>query len=137
MLPKNSTGIYEIPISVVKLSFDHKLFGLCHILNLSLSQGQFITDFKKVKVIPVHKKEQETFVNNYRLISLLPVLSMISEKIVYNQLYSFLSQSNFFIIYNLDLEKITKYFQDKEHTLGVFLDLSKAFDTIDSQYTFG
>ena len=68
MLPKNSTGIYEIPISVVKLSFDHKLFGLCHILNLSLSQGQFITDFKKVKVIPVHKKEQKTNVNNYQFV---------------------------------------------------------------------
>ena len=53
--PKNSTGIDEIPISVVKSSSDYILFGLCHIFNLSLSQGQFIMDFKKAKVIPVHR----------------------------------------------------------------------------------
>ena len=60
MQPKNSTGIDEIPISVVKSSSDYILFGLCHILNLSLSQGQFIIDFKKAKVIPVHKKGQKS-----------------------------------------------------------------------------
>ena len=54
MQPKNSTGIDEIPISVVKSSSDYILFGLCHIFNFSLSQGQFIIDFKKAKVIPLH-----------------------------------------------------------------------------------
>ena len=145
MQPKNSTGIDKIPISLVKSSSDYILFGLCHFFNLSLSQGQFITDFRKAKVIPVHKKGQKTNVNNYRLISLLPVLSKILEKIVHNRMYSFLSQSNFF--YNLHfgfrknhstshaaavvVENITKSFEDKEYTLGVFLDLFKAFDTID------
>ena len=145
MQPKNSTGIDEIPISVVKSSSDYIFFGLCHIFNLSLSQGRFIIDFKKAKVIPVHKKGQKTNVNNYRPISLLPVLSKILEKIVYNRLYSFLSPSNFF--YDLQfgfrknhstshaatvmVENITKSFEDKEYTLGVFLDLSKAFDAID------
>ena len=75
MQPKNSTGIDEIPTSVVKSSSDYILVGLCHIFNLSLSQGQFVTDYKKARVIPVHKKEQKTNVNNYRPISLLPVLS--------------------------------------------------------------
>ena len=55
----NSTGIDEIPTSVVKSSFDYIAFGLCRIFNLSLSQGQFITDFKKAKVIPVYKKGQK------------------------------------------------------------------------------
>ena len=86
MQPKNSTRIDEIPISVVKSSSDYILFGLCHIFNLSLSQGQFIIVFKKAKVIPVHKKGQKTNVNNYQPISLLPVLSKILEKIVYNRL---------------------------------------------------
>ena len=77
MQSKNSTGIDEIPISVVKSSSDYILFGLCNIFNLFLSQSQFITDFKTAKVIPVHKKWQKTNVNNYRPISLLPVLSKI------------------------------------------------------------
>ena len=113
---------------------------MCHIFNLSLSQGQFIIDFKKAKVISVHKKGQKTNVNNYRPISLLPVLSKILEKIVYNRQYSFLSQSNF--CYDLQfgfrknhstrhaatvmVENITKSFEDKEYTFGVFLDLFKA-----------
>ena len=94
-------------------------------------------------MIPVHKKGQKTNVNDYRPISLLPVLSKILEKIVYNRLYSFLSQSNLF--YDLQfgfrknhstshaaavmVENIIKSFEDKEYTLGVLLDLSKAFDT--------
>ena len=58
------------------------LFGLCHIFNLSLSSCQYVTDFKKAKVISVHKKEQEANVNNYWPITLPPVLSKISKKIV-------------------------------------------------------
>ena len=64
MQPKNSTGIDKIPMSVVESSFDYILFDLCHIFNLSLSQGQFVTDFKKAKVIPVDKKGQKANVNN-------------------------------------------------------------------------
>ena len=59
MQPKNSTGIDEIPISVVKSSSDYIPFGFCHIFNISLSQDQFMIDFKKAKVIPVHKKGQK------------------------------------------------------------------------------
>ena len=96
-------------------------------------------------MISVHKKGQKTNVNNYRPIGLLPVLSKILEKILYNRQYSFLSQSNF--CYDLQfgfrknhstrhaatvmVENITKSFEDKEYTFGVFLDLFKAFDTID------
>ena len=72
-------------------------------------------------------------------------MSKILEKIVYNRLYSILSQSNFFYYLHLGfsknhstchatavmVENITKSFEDKEYTLGVFLDLYKAFDTID------
>ena len=117
---------------------------MCHIFNLSLSQGQFIIDFKKAKVIYVHKKGQKANVNNYRPISLLPVLSKILEKIVHNRLYSFLSQSNFYDLQfgfrknhstshaaAVVVENITKSFEDNEYTLGVFLDFSKAFDAID------
>ena len=51
--PKSSTGIDEIPISLVKSSSDYILFVLCHFFYLSLSQGRFIINFKKAKVILV------------------------------------------------------------------------------------
>ena len=74
MQSKNSCGLDEIPTSILKLSSDNILLILCYIFNLSLGQGKFINEFKKAKVILVHKKGSKTDVNNYRPISLLPVM---------------------------------------------------------------
>ena len=58
--------------------------------------GKFITSFKTVKVIPILKKGNWTVLNNYQPISLLPTMSKILEKIMYNQVISFLNKLNFF-----------------------------------------
>ena len=82
---------------------------------------------------------------NYRLISLLPVLSKILEKIVYSHIYSFMTSSNQLFIsqYGFRMQHscenaiselfahILKQKSSKRHTLSLFLDLSKAFDTLD------
>ena len=125
MQSKNNTGIDKIPLSVVKSSSEYILFGLCHIFNLSLSQGQFVTDFKKAKVISVHKKGQKTNVNNYRTITLLPVLSKILEKILYNLVYSFLSQSNFF--YDLQF-RFRKNHSTSHATAVMAKNITKSFE---------
>ena len=145
MQSKNSCGLDEIPMSILKLSPDNMLLILCHIFNLSLGQSKFINEFKKAKIIPVHKKGSKSDVNNYRPISLLPVMSKSLERIFYKRLCSFLSQLDFFHQYQFGfrkkhstsnaltvmVENVTKAFEEKKYTLGVFLDLSKAFDTID------
>ena len=56
MQSKNSFGLDEIPMSILKLAPDNILLILCHIFNLSLRQGKFINEFKKAKIIPVQKK---------------------------------------------------------------------------------
>ena len=89
MRSKSSCGLDEIPMSILKLSPDNILLILCDILILSLGQGKFINEFKKAKIIPVHKKGSKTDVNNYRPISLLPVMSKILERIFYKRLYFF------------------------------------------------
>ena len=72
---KSSSGIDEIPSSVLKNTPDNVLQALAHIFNLSLSCGEYISAFKIAKVVPVFKKGNPTEENNYRPISLLPVMS--------------------------------------------------------------
>ena len=101
--------------------------------------------FKLAKVVPIFKKGARHGVNNYRPISSLPVFSKILEKLVYQRLLSFLTRQNFFHenqfrfrknysishAATLLVENITNAFEEKKKVIGVFLDLSEAFDTID------
>ena len=102
MQSKNSCGLDEIPMSILKLSSDNILLILCHIFNLSLGQGKFINEFKKAKIIPVHKKGSKTDINNYRPISLLPVMSKILERIFYVVIFE---PSGFFHQYQFGFRK--------------------------------
>ena len=96
---------------------------------------------------PIFKKDNPHEISNYRPISILPSISKILEKIIYNRLYTFLDT---FHLLNLNQygfrkghstdqalaqlhDKITNAMANKEHVIGVFMDLSKAFDTLDHQ----
>ena len=58
------------------------------IINQSLSTGVFPDKLKTAKVIPLYKKDDPHLVDNFRPISLLPAISKIFEKIVFNQVYA-------------------------------------------------
>ncbi len=96
--------------------------------------------------IPVHKKEDQTLFNNYRpiSISILPVLSKILEKVMHKHLYKYLNDRNIFFPRQFGFHKnhstidaVTQFATEaltcmdkKEYLVGIFLDLSKALDTI-------
>ena len=143
--PKFSAGWDEMPSAALKYLPDCIINVLSYIFNLSLCQGKFISSFKHAKLIPVYKKGDSKILTNYRPISLLPSFSKILEKIVYKRLYSFFSRFNLFSNSQfgfreghstshanyLLIDRITAAFEKKLTTLGIFLDLPKAFDTID------
>ena len=117
---------------------------LCHIFNQSLSLGIFPEDWKCARVTPLFKQGNRHDMNNYRPISVVPIIAKVFERIAYDQLYAYLTehdivckhQSGFRThhstvtalleatdtwAYNIDKGKINAV---------VFLDLKKAFDTV-------
>ena len=140
---KNSSGMDGFPSNALKYTPDNILWAIAHIFNLSLSNGEFIDAFKVAKVVPVFKKSSTYDVYNYRPISLLPVLLKMLEKLVYKRsLVSGLARfvhknqfgfrKKFFTSHatTLLVENIMIALEKKQSMIGVFLELSKAFDTI-------
>ena len=143
--PKLSAGVDHIPPIVLRYLPDNALNALTYIFNQSLGQGKFISEFKKAKVIPVFKNGNPKNVLNYRPVSLLSSLSKILEKTVHARLHSFIninnniSQQQFGFRHKhstnhattLFISNIVDVFERKQLILGIFLDISKAFNTID------
>ena len=117
---------------------------LLFLLNFSLQSGQVPSKMKLAKVTPIFKKGDKLCVNNYRPISLLTSLSKILEKIIYSRTITFLqkhdiisnSQFGFREKHNTThallslINTVSVSIEKSYHTIGMFLDFSKAFDTI-------
>ena len=123
---------------------------LTHIINLSLQSGIVPDQLKFARVIPLFKSGEDRLISNYRPISILPVFSKLFEKIVYKRLINYLDSNNILFkkqygfrknhstsLALLDLvDKITSAIDEKKYTVGIFLDLSKAFDTVNHDILF-
>ena len=140
-----SSGVDNIDPYVVQTIIPQIANQLAHVFNKSLQTCIVPDKLKIAKVIPLYKNDNPEQFKNYRPISILPCFSKIIERIMYNRLYSFLTKHNIlsekqygfrkkYATYMalIDLvNKISSNFDEKKYTVGVFLDLSKAFDTID------
>lgn len=141
----NSIGPDGLSNKILQLSSDFIAEPLTHIINRTFITGVFPTRFKTAKVIPVFKSGKSDDVQNFRPISLLDNLSKIFERLVYNRIIEFFERHNTLsenqfgfrkghstvdaIFSSLNMIRSQK--GNKNHTLGLFLDLSKAFDTVD------
>ena len=117
---------------------------ITNIINKSFETGYFPKFCKIAKVIPLFKSGEKTDVQNYRPISILPILSKIIEKVVHHQLYGFLQRNRILSPNQYGFRKklstsdaITDMLQflydklDNGHiVISFFLDFSKAFDTV-------
>ena len=138
-------GIDKVIARVFKSTYKSILPHLVHLFNLCLKEGVFPRKLKVAVVKPIFKTGDSASFSNYRPISILPLLSKILEKIIYNRLMThfsynkLLSEKQFgfrkglatYMPILLIQELITKAFEEEEHIVGIFLDLKKAFDTVD------
>ena len=146
--PKTSCGHDSISPKILKKLYAGIITPCVHIINLSLATGKIPDAMKLAKVVPIYKNSGPTeIMKNYRPVSLLPVLSKVLERIVYNQLFEYLvkhallhpSQYGFQPDLSTELailelqDRITNILNNKECCVGVFMDLSKAFDTLDHE----
>ena len=146
-LPLNkASGLDGISCRLLKEAAPFVVPSLTHIINLSITTGIFPDEWKLARVSPIYKEGAKSDPNNYRPISVLPVISKLIEKIVCDQFYEYLimydlladTQSGFRPGHStqtaLLLEATNEWYQNIDSGLinGVlFLDLKKAFDTVD------
>ena len=127
--------------------YDYIKVILFNIFKESLEEAVFPEKIKIAKVIPVFKKSDKENIENYRPISILPVFYKVLELIMYNLLYEYFMNNNLlhenqfgFQISNSTEHAILLFTRDiaqnvdnGNFTLGVFIDLSKTFDTVAHQ----
>lgn len=150
-LKDGSPGHDSIPIFVFRDNFSILGDIISHICNASLSLGVFPRQLMLAKVVCIYKSGNPKSLSNYRPISVLPVFSKILEKIVYKRLVTYFTNNNVLsdcqfgfrekcstemAVHSLTTNLYTA-FDDREFGLGVFLDLSKAFDSIDRDIILG
>ena len=141
---KNSSGYDEISTKLLKEVKHEIVEPLIHVINQSLACGIFPDHLKIAKITPIYKKGNKSVIDNCRPISLLPSCSKIFEKVIHCQLMQYFtmhdlffpSQYGFRSSHSTELASVEFIdrilsFMDKNLTpFSVYMDLSKAFDTI-------
>ena len=140
-----SEGNDDISSKIVKNVIIEIASPLSMAFNASLSTETFPDKLKIAKIVPIYKSDDRLLVNNYRPISFLQFFSKILERMMYNRLLKFLNDNNIQINNQYGFREghstymallrmvndITKEMDNKNFAIGIFIDLSKAFDTVD------
>ena len=140
-----SSGIAEIAAKVFKQSFMVIIPQLVYLFNLSFSTGIFPDSWKRATIIPLYKGGSKTEVSNYRPVSLLPLPGKLIEKIVHARLATFLEMNRIITDRQGGFRKgfstassiadltdnLFSNLNKNQISLAAFVDLRKAFDTVD------
>ena len=139
-----SSGPSSVPTKMLKIARDEISPIFSAVCNTSFQEGVFPDKNKIAKVIPSHKKGSTKDVNNFRPISLLSIFSKIMEKLMTIRLTNFLDLHSIIFPNQFGFragcstthslisitETINKTIEQKKFGCGVFIDLKKAFDTV-------
>ena len=143
--PKTSSGADRISNKILKMVKKELSTPLMHLINESIDTGIFPEFLKLAKVSPIYKSKEDYYFCNYRPISLLNSISKIYERIMSDQIREhfvklkllYVSQYGYRDLHSAELavleltDKIINEMDNNLVPINIYLDLSKAFDTID------
>ena len=146
LLKNGSPGHDGIQPDIIRENAEELSIPLTHIFNCSLSQGKLHDDLKIASITPIFKAGDQENPNNYRPISILTTFSKIFERITYNKIIKYINDHNIISSHQFGFRKghscemplilavdlISKALDQGEHVIGIFLDIKKAFDTVDT-----
>ena len=139
---KSSSGDDNLSNISIKTSGSVTAVYLEHLIKLSFSTGVFPDALSNAKVFPLHKEGSKVNENNFRPISNLNVCSKIFERVMYNQLFSFIGCFNLlhinqfgFRTYHSTIDALVHLIEtirrkQNKNIISFFLNLKKAFDTL-------
>ena len=139
-----ATGLDKISARLIRECADLISNSITNIFNASLTLGIFPEDWKCAKVTPIFKQGARNELNNYRPISVISVIAKVFERIIYNQLYTYMIENDLMVKHQsgfrsmhstvmalLEATDTWAYNIDRGNVNAViFLDLKKAFDTV-------
>ena len=142
-----SSGIQNIATWILRESFLTVPDIIADIINTSFVQCECPNTWKIANVIPLQKEGNKQLVTNLRPVSLLPVQSKIIEKIVHNRIFEHLTNHDLLCKEQggfregcstlstaaLFVNEICKALNDKKYTIVAYLDIKKAFDTVNHE----
>ena len=142
-----SSAIDCISAKLLKDAGDTISESLANIFNLSLQSGIFPDDWKLARITPIYKDGSKTECGNYRPISVISIVAKVFEKLVSNQLRSFMKENNIIIdeqsgfspyhsTETMLLDSTNEWLGNMDKGLInvlLFLDLKKAFDTVNHE----
>ena len=137
---------YNIPVKLIKCVSDALTTPLTKLINESFESGFYPNMLKYAKVVPIHKAKSTEELTNYRPVSLLPIFNKILEKLMHTRLISFLEKHNIIFEHPFGFQKkkstslaildlynqLVRAIEHKHFSCCIFLDLAKAFDTVDN-----
>ena len=147
---KNSkaSGLDYLDTYILKITRKEIVPSVCHIVNLSLQANKFPNKWKTAKVIPLYKGQGSNLdPKNYRPVAILPILSKVVERLMFQQIANYMDANNFFNpnhhayrsfhstttamiqMYTTWLEAV----DNGDMAAVCMLDMSAAFDVVDTQ----
>ena len=142
-----AAGCDSLSSNIIIDAYDSSKNILFHVFKVLIKQVMFPDSLKIAKVTLILKFGAKDNVSNYRPISILPVSSKVLERIIHNRVQKHLDSKGLLYEKQFDFQRnnsiehfmlqlrrdITSSFEKGEYTLGVFIDLSKAFDNVGHQ----